>query len=486
MTRLALLLPLLLTLSGCEAGKIYRRGKSLEESNQDIKAAETYLDTLDVKADHRRASKALDRMAEDAWNKLLKNAEEHEAAGRFPEALGAYQRLAELTRRLDRYELLDFKTINVDERVEAMANASAEERYRAAEAAVGAGRWASAVKEYSEALAFKSDYKDSTPKLALSYYSWAGENLSRDAYRDAAEHYAAAHRTVAGYKDAAAQAAKVYAALGQHFKEQGACRQAVRDLRQAQSLVDKTVSAADMEAAMSCATSRVGVAVFTNPTNVSPGGLAVGDLLSEGVLAALPRGATEFVRAEASNAGAIRKLLSWTGPVYLVSGKLLQVKVDGPRATANPQTLQAEQRVPCPPGAGEAGALCVIPATVTYAELHSTPSVTLEVQVTVQDIHSGATVLTDKAKASAGDDVSWVEGVSLGGTPAPIARDGDDLGLILPSWLLDKMTAPHDVRPPDALARDALGQLAGAVAGQVRPVVDAEPAVKDPAKLVIK
>lgn len=477
------LLAILLFAVGCEAGKLYRQGKSLEGAGQDIKAAESYLDALDARPDQKRAHEALARMGEGAWNKLLKSAEEHEQAGRFPEALAAYQRLATLTTRLDEHELLTFKTINVGERVEAMANASAEERYRAAEAGLKAGRWASAVKEYTAALGFKADYKDSVSKLAAAYYGWGAENLTRAEYREGAGHFVSAQATVPGYKDAAARAAVVYAALGRWFKDQGQCRQAVRDLRQAQALVADPAVGKDLDRAVACATGRVGVAVFGNPTGVSPGGLAVGDLLSDSLIAALPRGASEFLKVEPlAGRGAS---LDWPGPVYKVTGKLLQVKIVGPDPVAERKEAEIEQRVTCAPGQGEPGALCVVPAAITYLEVHARPSVSLTASFTLAEARRDTVLLADKVSATAGDDVAWAEGVAAVGRPLPIAARDTDLGLILPSWLVEQLSAPKAVRAPDALAADALGRLSGDLAGRIRPLVDAEPPVQDPSALTL-
>ena len=447
----ALLLFLAVQLGGCEAGKLYRQGKAFEEANQDVRAAELYLDALDVKPSQKRANEALAGMAEGTWNRLLKVAQEREAAASFPEALASYQRLLTLTQRLDSHDLLTFKTIDVAERVEAMANAAADERYRSGEQAVAAGRWASAVKGYSEALSFKADYKDSTQKLAFSYYGWGGEALTRSAWREAAEHYGDASKTVAHYKDASAQASRIYAALGRDFKARGLCRQAVRDLRQAQGYAADPKVATDLDAAIDCATSRVSVDVFGNPTHVTPGGLAVGDLLTELLVTAIPRGATEFVKVEATGPSTLRRMSAWPGPVYTVSGKMMMVKVIDPRPSGEPREAEVEQRLPCAPGEGDPGALCVVPARISYVERRSRPSVSVDVSLTVTDARSDAVVLNDRISAIAADDVRWAEGLTVGGRPAEMSGSDDGPGLILPPELVGGRRAQgHGSDDPEA------------------------------------
>lgn len=479
----ALSLVFAVLLGACEAGKLYRQGRSFEEANQDVRAAELYLDALDLKPTQKRANTALAAMAEGTWNKLLQVAQEREAAASFPEALASYQRLLTLTQRLDSHDLLTFKTIDVAERVEAMANAAADERYQSGQHAVAAGRWAGAVKGYSEALSFKADYKDSTQKLAFSYYSWGGEALSRSAWREAAEHYGDASKTLPTYQDSAAQAARIYAALGRDFKERGSCRQAVRDLRQAQGYAADPKVATDLDAALACATSRVSVDVFGNPSHVTPGGLAVGDLLTELLVTAIPSGATEFVKAEATGPSTLRRLSAWPGPVYAVSGKLMQVKVIDPRPSGEEQAAEVQQRVPCAPGAGDPAALCVVPARVDYVLRRSRPSVSLDVSLVVTDMRSGAPVLSDHFSAVAADDVRWAEGLTQAGRPAVVSESDDAPGLILPPELIELLSAPRTVRAPDALARAALDEIAGGIATRLRQVVDAEPKATDPTTL---
>lgn len=481
--RAAILLLFGAQLIGCPAGKLYREGQRFEEANQDVRAAETYLDALDLKPAQKRSNKALAAMAESAWNQLHRVAAEREAAGSYPEALISYQRLLTLTQRLDQHDLLTFPTIDVAERVEAMANAAADERYRFGEAAVASGRWAGAVKGYSEALSFKADYKDSTQKLAFSYYNWGAASVASGAWREGAERYASAEQTVPRYQDAAAQAARIYAALGRDFKERGACRSAVRDLRASLRYAADPKVEADLGASLSCATSRVAVDVFGNPTHVSPGGLAVGDVLSEKLIAAIPRGASEFVRAEAYTSAGARGLSAWPGPAYGLSGKLVQVRVTSPEPVERRRETTVDQRVPCAPGDGEPGSLCLVPARIAYVERSLNPSVSLEISLTLTDLHSGATVSTDKVTATAADDVSWAEGLTLGGRPAPVAQGDDDLGLVLPDELIERLNAPRQVRGPDTLARAALDQAASAIASKLRPVVDAEAPAADPVAL---
>ena len=477
------LLVLSLSLAACPAAKLTREGKRHEAADHDVLAAEAYLEALDVNPNKKRAHKALSGVARSAWDDALAQARGHEEAEHYPDALAAYQRLDRLKQGLDEHGLLTFPTIDVGEKIVAMANAAAEEQYRKGERAVAGRHWDVAVAAYAEAQGFVPGYKDSASKSAMSYYKWAEDDVAAAAWRAGAEHYAAANKSVPGYEDAAARGAGLYASLGVAHKGLGNCRQAVRDLRTSVGLkADPAVSDA-LDGAIPCATTRAGIAPFGNPTGVSPGGLAVGDVLSDAVIAGLVRGGSEFLKVEASGGPAMRRQSDWPGPLHLVAGELLQVKVEPADPFGASRELEVQQRIPCPPGQGEAGALCVVPAIVVYDELHSQPAVSMEFSLTLQEMHRGKSVLSETLRARAADDLVYADGLRTPGGPARVAQADDDVGLILPDWLVEQLTGPREVRSPDTLARAAISDLAAAISGRGLPVLDADPPVEDPAEI---
>lgn len=166
---------LALQLSGCAALKLYQEGVKLEEAGRLYGAARRYVEALDINPDHRKAREALVLVAERAYAEKLGLAVDEEEDQAFALALEQYEELDGFLRDLRRHDALDFKVIDVGEKIGEMANAAAEERYKAAEKLLAARNWKDAIGAYEAALSFKRGYKDCTEKIALAYYSWADE-----------------------------------------------------------------------------------------------------------------------------------------------------------------------------------------------------------------------------------------------------------------------------------------------------------------------
>jgi tetratricopeptide (TPR) repeat protein len=213
-------------------------GKEYDESGKEYKAAQKYIAALEINENHRKAALALAAVAEDAYKEKLALAETAEHAGDFARALTEYRELQGYIKDLEAFDVLGFSPINTRSKIEEMANAAAEDRYKKAEAHFANRAWEDAITEYKAAQGFKDGYKDTAQKIASASYSWAEDDLKTNRFRAAAEHFReAAESGGAGYKDATYRAGTIYAALGRHFISADRCRQSVRDLRQAQSLL---------------------------------------------------------------------------------------------------------------------------------------------------------------------------------------------------------------------------------------------------------
>ena len=364
-----------------------------------------------------------------------------------------------------------------------MANAAAEEVYRIGQKALVNRRWEEAVDGFTKALEFKPGYRDSSTKLAAAWYGWAAQDLEAAQYRSAAQRFGQANGAQPGYSDAAARAARIYAALGRHHLSNKSCRQAVRDLRLAEQYAPDTAQAKDLATADLCATTRVTIANFGNPTNVNPGGLAPALVLAEMLQVTVAKMSSEFVEVDFDDSITPKSGSTWPGPHYMVSAKLLQVKVVDPTPVPQARTTEGILQAPCPPGSGTPDSLCQTPVQVTYAEMHSRPSVTIEASYTLTDLHNPKLQTTKNLRSTAEDEVVWAENMLVNGQGFPTAHNDSEQGVRIPEQLESLVNAPRIAPAPDELARRAALDIAGRLAKEVHDQVDVEPPATDPVKL---
>ncbi len=503
-----LLLPfLLLTLVGCPAAKLYREGKEYDESGRDYQAALKYVAALDKNEKLKKPREALVAVAEDAYKEKLGLAEGYERDGRFPAALDEYRGLDQLLDRMGDYDAVSFTVIDVRKKVEEMANAAAEERYRAGESALAARKWSEAVEEYGAAQGFKAGYKDTKEKVGVAYYGWAEDDLARKAFRDSATHFQNATESAGtGFKDAAARGGATYRALGNYFVTADRCRQAVKDLRAAQRLLGAGKVDGELATAEECAVTPVAIMPFDNPTGTNLAGMAMGDTIADGIGSQVRANASEFVKliersaldsilaeqglsASGVTSGSTAKI---RGVRYLVLGKLTQVRLDKPSPSKESKTAAATSPYKCQKTNKDGGTYegtCFNSVTLSYKEIEAKIAVRVVGTVRVVDVKSGEQLTTLALEGSAEDAVHYADDFSVGGKGVSSGDitlrehtdgygvDGDLRNLAV--------KARQDLASEDDLTQTVLKKLVGDSTKAVLSAVDIEREAVDPGSLKI-
>ncbi len=321
-----------------------------------------------------------------------------------------------------------------------MANASAEERYVEAEGAMAGQRWEEAIDAYRKAQKFKSNYKDSQPKVATAFYSWAEGDLGAKEFRVAAGHFGeAVEAGGTGFRDAAHRGAAIFLALGQHFTKGDRCRQAVRDLRAAERLVSDPRITEALKVAEECAVTPVAVLPFENPTGTNLAGMALADTIADKVTALVDEDASEFVRlvergaldailseqglsAQGISSGSTSKI---RGVRFLVLGKLTQVRFDTPSPSATSKSTQATEPYDCTKTRSDGGTYqgtCFRTVQLTYREVSGQLAARIVGTVKVVDVKTGEQLANAPVEAVVEDAVHFVADFKVGGNSVPASR----------------------------------------------------------------
>lgn len=490
-----------LVLSGCPAAKLYREGQDLYESGKEYKAAQRYLDSLDVNPKFKKAHDALVLVAPDAYAEKLERAVSDENDGNFPGALTEYRELKELLDRIGNYEEVDFPVVNVKKKIDEMENASAEESYREAETQLTAREWEAAILAYKTATSFKRGYKDTEEKIALAFYSWADDEVLSHAYRAGAEHYVEATKSGGvGYKDAQAKSGVIYHALGRYFVKSDRCRQAVRDLRRAGSLLGPESIATDLPAAETCAVTPVAILPLENPTGQTVAGMALGDTIADATAAKVQANASEFVRLmerDALDAVLAEQGLSASGLAggaskvkgvrYLVLGKLTQVRLvrDTPKATK--VTFETREGYDCQKTNKEGKSYtstCYRDVTLSYADHKATISLDVVGSLRVVDVLTGEQLASPAVQATAKDAIHYGDNFKdAAGNPVAISAKGRTGGIDVDSSYIKLSEARTSLKDEGELANEVVEAIAGQASDATLGVVDVEKKAIDPTTL---
>ncbi|MBW1878497.1 MAG: tetratricopeptide repeat protein [Deltaproteobacteria bacterium] len=487
--RFLLALVALFLLGGCQATHAYREGRSLEEGGRLPAAAESYLDALDARASHGRARAALEALALPAYEARLGAALRAERQGDFRAALERYRRLEWYLERLERHGELSFQPgIDVAEKIVQAQESAAGREYFLAEKSLGAGRWEEAIEHFQAALEVKEGYRDAEARIAGAWFAWADEDVGAGRYRDAAEGFRRALDL--GYADAqtaATRAAEIFAALGRYHLDQGACRQAVRDLSAARRLLPEALEE-DLAAAEACAEVRVVVAGLAAPARSEVAGIDVRTRLSAGVLALLPAATSPFVVLV--DESALRTPAAGPGPVghYLVASNLVAATLHSPWPVERERVTSGETWGRCveEDDEGTHEEPCRLVIDVQYTEVSEEKEVGLSASVrlvalpgrTVVDAHTFEVTMRDATRyahdfqdAETGRPVDPADDIRFG-----VAVENDVLAL----------ENAHDTLAPDLqLATAAIDQLTDEMVEWIAVRVDVEDEWSDPEELPV-
>jgi len=497
------LLLLALQLSGCAALKLYQEGVKLEEAGRYYGAAKRYVAALDINPDHKKAREALLLVAERAYEEKLGLAVDEEQNEAFAGALDEYQELDEFLRDLGRHDAADFSVVNVGEKIEEMANAAAEERYRAAENYLGQGKWEQAIGAYGAALSFKRGYKDCEAKIALAYYSWGDELEGAKYWRHAAQTFGkAVDHGGQGYKDASSRAGSLYLALGRYFIGADRCRQAVSDLRQARKYVSDGQVGEVLAEAEECAVTPVAVLPFENPTGTNVAGMALADTVSDATASVVRQDASEFVRMVERSA--LDQILSEQGLSaaglatgstskvrgvrYLVLGKLTQVRFDHPGFSSQGKRAAGSNPYRCQKQGYDGKPYetwCWNQVSVDYQEHTGRIGLRVVGSVRVVDVKTGEQLATASLEAVSEDSAHFADSFSVGGMGVAVGRWENTSGVGVPDDVYALSQGKSNLKDEGQIASDVVTTLSEDAARAVLKVVDVEREARDPSDLVL-
>jgi len=330
-------------ISGQSASKLAKMGDQAVSKGSYYSGALAYLESLEKSPKSTKTRQKLADVALRAYTQKLNLAEEYRNSGNLDGALREYKELEEFVEKLRKYNAIDFATVDFSRVLSEVSEGAAETRYKNAESYFAGQEYDRAIEEYRGALKLKSPYKDCLEKISESYYRIAAQAETRGAYRMAAENYLKACSATANYKDAKTKSVSIYYALGNHFLNSGYYRNAYEDFLKA-STVDSQFSdlANKLALAKDLATTRIAFTRFENTTEKNVAGIALADVITEGIKSKVLARAGQFIRVldreelyalaqeQRISEGQINSEMSTPlkleGVDYLVFGKLNQVR----------------------------------------------------------------------------------------------------------------------------------------------------------------
>jgi tetratricopeptide (TPR) repeat protein len=330
MPSLKVIFPLIaaLTLStGCPGPKAYQLGYEYQLNEEMYEAAKQYLTALDHRPNSAKYHASLRLVAEAAYKEVLRNGHRARKEADFPRAREIYMEVKAYTKHLQRHDSLFFDIDDIDSHIEKMSIAAATERYESGKTAMANGKLEAAITDFKKALEFKPGFKDAAELIAECHYGVAEGRLEKSKYRQAAQHFAAAHRSLkGGYKDANERSANLYYSIGKQRLSTGHCQAAFGDFQSAKGLLSSPKLDEAAAAAHECG--RRDVAVVAQKESIRPNAIGSDALiaLEEGLLTAcidyaksrefLTAGPLSIASDEASSPAAISALLSRTAATY--------------------------------------------------------------------------------------------------------------------------------------------------------------------------
>lgn len=189
-----------LMMTGC-AGMAISQGDDALKMKRYYDAARSYITALSYEPNNKDVRAKLANIAQPAYDEKLATAQSSENTGDIEQAYGHYAGLATLIDNLNKYVDVSFPVINARQKVLELGNRISAGYYATAEASFRGEDYYSAVEKYKKALTYTNPYRDSTEKIAESYYRMGKNYAYRGDYRQAAESFEKANRTIYNYRD---------------------------------------------------------------------------------------------------------------------------------------------------------------------------------------------------------------------------------------------------------------------------------------------
>jgi len=285
-----------LTGQALSARKHFKNGVNSLKQGQHYLAACSMLDSLHIKNKPKRFKK-LTPIVKDAYDEKLRICEGFLRGENFRDALTHYKHFKLFLIFLERYQMLNFVTIDIEKKIAEASMGVAADAYKAAEVSFGSGAWSQAIDKYRVVLAHAPNFKDTREKIAECLYSLGKNELLENRFRKAAAYFADANGEVSDYKDAMVHAAEIYYQLGNHAFDSEFYRQAWLEYKAVTDLDPEYKDAAiKQQSAMEAAEVILGFGQFDNKTGFSVSGMAVGDFIFQELRTKLEGKGSQFFK----------------------------------------------------------------------------------------------------------------------------------------------------------------------------------------------
>ncbi|HPW18386.1 MAG TPA: hypothetical protein PLP83_08400 [Candidatus Aminicenantes bacterium] len=483
-----------LTAAGQSAGALAKSGDKAVAKGDFYNAALSYLGSLGKKPKSVKTKDKLAEIAKQAYEQKLGLAEQYRANGNLEGAIAQFRELEAFTSRLRAYVPLNFVTIDFRSTMADVSESAAELRYQSAEGYFDSRNYSKAIVEYKAALNLKTPYKDCLDKIAESNYCMGAESESGSSFRRAADLYLESCTARPNYKDARQKAAAIYYALGSYFLDAGYYRKAYEDLSKAQA-IEAEFSDVRKKAAVAkeMATVRVAFVRFDNITGVNIAGMALADVIMDGVKSRVSANGSQFIRTidrdelstvareQRISEGQLNESLSsplkLEGVDYLVFGKLNQVRHSRPGRTFEnaSATYEFSFEVPYTDSKGRQKTRTEYRQAPMYFDIVR-DGYTLHIggSVKVIAVKTGRVVLEEPIVQEAGDKVVFATNVRMRHPIDSVILDNDVVTL-----LQARQTLADEVSVTNTMIAD----ISNSVASKVLSAIDRPTGTTDPGTL---
>lgn len=466
----------------------YRLGVRAAADGRTFEAAGHWITALDADVVAAQPRARLLETAPEAWKERWSVAQEHEASGRFAEALAVYDELFAFEKELVELELLTFSTREAHaQQQQTIANWATAER-KAGDAAEEQGRLVEAIAHYDKVRELVPGSGGLDPKQALTLRKLAEEDLARFRYEDASAHYRRSFE-LSGDRSVDAWATAIDVALARYALAQGRCRAAITWFERAGDAPWDPELPADRARAADCA--RVGVLIdpVSEEVALKAGAAALGPMFTDLLEERVGGSGSKFVRLLSEDALAAAN----NPPAHRVRvvARITQAAVEPKVTTERKATTDGERVTPCDKETARVDpeAVCTEPVTVEYVEQRTAVTVRLAGSVRIVDLVTGEQqtrpleLAREQAVLNAVQFHLFEAGTTLATQVAAEAAPGR---VAVPAAVLELDRPPPPLPPEGQLVADAVRELADAAGLAVLELVDQEPALVPAKRLDIR
>ncbi len=485
--------PVALLLAGCPPGP-YRLGQQDLRAGQYYDASQHWIAALDEDIYQTKPRNRLAEYAPAAWEQRRALAQEHEASGRYAEAVEAYETLFAFEEDLKSVEL--FTALEVDAKetraeYEDALDAWAESEFTAGVAADKQSAWEDAVGHFAKVRELDPEYPGLADRTAFTYLLWAEEDLAKYRYHEASEHYHASFE-YSGKEHAGAWASAIDIALARYALDEGKCRTAVQHFERAKEsgevLGDPTLEE-DQDRAEDCA--RIGILVepVTEEVEFEHGETALASMLVDLLEREIDREGSRFVKLLSEEA--LEKAENPPERQIRVRGRITQAVVEDPTTAEENRTVEGRMLVDCDKETllYEPDAVCTAPVDVEYTHHRTAVIVRMAGSVKIIELASGEQttrpldIKLSNETAHATDFRVFQEGTWVPTHVGPAV----ELGRVeVPDAVRALDRKPDPLPPESQLVTDAIAVLAEVAGASVLETVDAEEPPPPPRRLTIR